>query len=44
MSTIAYQCPSCGAPLAYDAESGKLECKACANSYELDALEAMRQS
>ena len=40
MSTIAYQCPSCGAPLAYDAKSGKLECKACGNSYELDLLEA----
>lgn len=44
MSTIAYQCPCCGAPLAYSAQSGKLECKACGNSYELDALEAMNTS
>ncbi|MBQ4552522.1 MAG: hypothetical protein IJA59_06195, partial [Clostridia bacterium] len=44
MSTIAYQCPCCGAPLAYGAGSGKLECAACGNSYELDALEAMNQS
>jgi len=44
MSTIAYQCPCCGAPLAYDAGSGKLECAACGNSYELDALEAMNES
>ncbi|MBR5289076.1 MAG: hypothetical protein IKU34_10900 [Clostridia bacterium] len=44
MSTIAYQCPSCGAPLAYDAKSGKLECKACGNSYELDALDTMNES
>lgn len=44
MSTIAYQCPCCGAPLAYGAESGKLECAACGNSYELDALEAMNES
>ena len=44
MSTIAYQCPCCGAPLAYGAGSGKLECAACGNSYELDALEAMSQS
>ena len=29
MSTIAYQCPCCGAPLAYSAGSGKLECAAC---------------
>ena len=44
MSTIAYQCPCCGAPLAYGAESGKLECASCGNSYELDALEAMNES
>ena len=44
MSTIAYQCPCCGAPLAYGAQSGKLECAACGNSYELDALEAMNES
>ena len=41
MSTVAYQCPCCGAPLAYGAASGKLECKACSNSYELDAIEVM---
>jgi len=44
MSTVAYQCPCCGAPLAYGAESGKLECAACGNSYELDAIEAMSES
>ena len=44
MSTIAYQCPCCGAPLAYGAGSGKLECASCGNSYELDALEAMNES
>ena len=44
MSTIVYQCPCCGAPLAYGAESGKLECAACGNAYELDALEAMNES
>ena len=43
MSTIAYQCPCCGAPLAYGAESGKLECAACGTSYELDALEVMHE-
>ena len=41
MSTIAYQCPCCGAPLAYGAQSGKLECASCGNHYELDALEAL---
>ena len=44
MSTIAYQCPCCGAPLEYGAASGKLECKACGNSYELDVLEVMNES
>ena len=44
MSTIAYQCPCCGAPLAYGAQSGKLECSACGNKYELDALETMNES
>ena len=41
MSTIAYKCPCCGAPLSFSGESGKLECAACANSYETEAIEAM---
>ena len=40
MSTISYTCPSCGAPLGYDAESGKLLCAACQSSYEIDSFEA----
>ena len=44
MSTVAYQCPCCGAPLAYGAGSGKLECASCGNSYELDALDTMNES
>lgn len=39
MSTISYTCPSCGAPLAYDAASGKLLCAACQSSYEIDSFE-----
>ncbi|MDO4739134.1 MAG: hypothetical protein Q4A66_00555 [Eubacteriales bacterium] len=42
MSTVAYNCPCCGAPLAYGAQSGKLECASCGNSYELEAIEAMQ--
>ena len=42
MSTRTYMCPCCGAPLAYGAASGKLECASCGNSYELEAMEAMR--
>ena len=41
MSTIAYKCPCCGAPLAYDGESGKVKCAACGNEYDVDAIEAM---
>ena len=41
MSTATYNCPCCGAPLAYSGESGKLECASCANSYEMDAIKAM---
>ena len=41
MSTATYNCPCCGAPLAYSGESGKLECASCGNSYELDAIQAM---
>ena len=41
MSTVAYNCPACGAPLTYGAEGGKLDCEACGNSFELEALEAM---
>ena len=44
MNTIAYQCPCCGAPLVYGAQSGKLECASCGNHYDLDALEAMNES
>ena len=43
MSTMVYQCPCCGAPLAYGAESGRLECSACGNSYDPDVLEIMNQ-
>ena len=41
MSTATYNCPCCGAPLAFSGESGKLECASCGNSYEPDAIQAM---
>ena len=41
MSTIAYNCPCCGAPLTFSGVSGKLECAACGNSYDTEAIEAM---
>ncbi|MBQ1257599.1 MAG: hypothetical protein IIX93_10040 [Clostridia bacterium] len=42
MSTIAYKCPCCGSPLAYGAESGKLECASCSNSFDLESIESMQ--
>lgn len=42
MSTYVYNCPCCGAPLAYDAANKNLKCASCGNSYELEALEAMK--
>jgi len=44
MSTVAYTCPCCGAPLAYDAANNNLKCASCGNSYELEAMEAMQVS
>ncbi len=44
MSTIIYKCPCCGSVLNFDADSSKLECASCSNSYELDALEAMQKT
>lgn len=41
MSTTAYHCPCCGAPLVFGAQSGRLECASCGNSYEPDVIEAM---
>ena len=44
MSTITYKCPCCAAPLAYQAQSGKLECAACQNSFDLESIEDMSAS
>ena len=41
MSIVSYICPCCGAPLSFSGASGKLECAACSNSYETEAIEAM---
>ena len=44
MSTVTYNCPCCGAPLAYDAETNSLKCASCGNNYELETMEAMNSS
>ena len=41
MSTASYNCPCCGAPLSFSGESGRLECAACGNSFEPEALETL---
>ena len=41
MSTASYNCPGCGGPLKFSGESGRLECAACGNSYEPEALEML---
>ena len=43
MNTVSYNCPCCGGPLKFSGESGKLECTACGNHYEPEALEMMLQ-
>lgn len=44
MSTASYNCPCCGGPLKFSGESGKLECTACGNNYEPEALEILNAS
>ena len=41
MSIASYNCPCCCGPLKFSGESGKLECTACGNNYEPEALEMM---
>ena len=45
MSTASCNCPCCGGgPLKFSGESGKLECTACGNNYEPEALEMLNAS
>lgn len=41
MSTKAYNCPACGAPLAFNGQSGKMECTSCGNAFDTKTLEAL---
>ena len=36
-----FKCPSCGAPIAYDASSGEVRCGNCGNRYAVSALETL---
>ena len=33
-----YKCPSCGAPLSFDAESGKVKCNNCGTDFTVDKI------
>ena len=44
MSTASYNCPCCGAPLAFSGESGKLECASCGNKFDVEAMEMLKPS
>lgn len=44
MSTKAYNCPACGAPLAFNAQSGKMECASCGNAFDTEAMEVLSTS
>ena len=44
MRTASYNCPCCGGPLAFDGATGKLECAACGNAFEPEALEMLNVS
>ena len=41
MSTLTYKCPCCGASLAYDGVSRRLQCASCGNSFDLQDIEAL---
>ena len=42
MDTIQnYKCPCCTAPLVFDAESQKLTCHSCDNTFELETIQQM---
>lgn len=43
MHTKSYTCPSCGAPLAFEGEKGKLCCAACGNDFDADTLDDMER-
>ena len=46
MPTVVYQCPSCGAPLAFDAANQTWKCDFCQNEYtqsQLEKTQAHRQ-
>lgn len=40
MEVVAYKCPSCGAPLSFNSETQKWDCKFCLSSFQQGQLES----
>ena len=43
-SVLEFKCPCCNAPLIYGGESQQLKCEYCDNAFDLDTLQACRDS
>lgn len=41
MEAVVYQCPNCGAPLEFNSETQRWDCKFCLSSFEKEQLEQM---
>ena len=39
MEAVVYQCPNCGAPLEFNSETQRWDCKFCLSSFEKEQLE-----
>jgi len=44
MSVVTYSCPCCGAPLRYAGGKNQLQCDACGNSFDLEAVQAFQET
>ena len=38
MEAVVYQCPNCGAPLEFNSETQRWDCKFCLSSFEKEQL------
>lgn len=41
MSVLVYKCPQCGAPLTFDADRQRWECRFCLGTYDVETLEKL---
>ena len=38
--SLTYQCPACGGPLHYDAQTGQPSCEYCGSAFTVEQVEA----